>query len=262
MGLIRPLTKDNLWFPALFFRAMNLFDGIERPDEEEIYRRFRLFDEVTAAEYLGSPILFWNRIRCFVYAAARCDFHRWRVIQQNRLLHQLCRFRHWRRKSVSRYVAWGFKEPIAQVFLPQLIEHYPDLRYILVVRQPLAMASSSNQWQQRLWGPIFGIEGDSISTSLEYWHRANQRNLDLMRRLGDRGFVLRYEDLCEHPRDVIEQLRRFVSAPRVTADLAMMVQPSTRDVQRHRLDLAADALERAESLFDSLVTGPLSEVEG
>jgi len=163
---------------------------------------------------------------------------------------------------VSRYVAWGFKEPIAQVFLPQLIEHYPDLRYILVVRQPLAMASSSNQWQQRLWGPIFGIEGDSISTSLEYWHRANQRNLDLMRRLGDRGFVLRYEDLCEHPRDVIEQLRRFVSAPRVTADLAMMVQPSTRDVQRHRLDLAADALERAESLFDSLVTGPLSEVEG
>jgi hypothetical protein len=42
----------------------------------------------------------------------------------------------------------------------------------------------------------------------------------------------------------------------------MMVQPSTRDFQRHRRDLAADALERSESLFDSLVTGPLSAVGG
>ncbi|NWG46216.1 MAG: sulfotransferase [Alphaproteobacteria bacterium] len=111
-------------------------------------------------------------------------------------------------------LGWGFKEPNAHIFLPQLARAFPGLRYIHVMRHGLDMALSGNQQQLYNWGPLFGIDGtgaeDAPRRSLAYWVRSNQRTLDFSARaLPGRHLVLRFETLVADPRAAVDEILAF-----------------------------------------------------
>src|SRR5687768_4843438 len=59
--------------------------------------------------------------------------------------------------AATRTPVWGWKEPNSHVFLRQLIDHFPGLRYVHVVRHGLDMAYTRNKTQLEIWGDRFGV---------------------------------------------------------------------------------------------------------
>ena len=57
---------------------------------------------------------------------------------------------------------WGWKEPNTHVILERMLNSFPQLKYIHVMRNGLDMAYSSNQQQLLLWGlPLVTPSGHS-----------------------------------------------------------------------------------------------------
>lgn len=114
--------------------------------------------------------------------------------------------------------AWGWKEPNTHIFVPALLEHYPELRYIHLVRHGLDMAFSRNDTQLRLWAEHFGLavpaDDDLLAVSrLRYWSAANHRISELAQRHPDRCLVLRFEDVCREPREMAACIAEFCGLP-------------------------------------------------
>lgn len=130
------------------------------------------------------------------------------------------------RRPLSEAALWGWKEPSTHVFLPELTEHYPGMRYIHMIRHGLDMALSTNQIQIRRWSREFGLEPPrgpvSPCQSLAYWVRSNTRAMTTgTEQLGERFLLLRFEDLCDEPAAQIERVASFVG-----------VTPSAETVER------------------------------
>lgn len=129
--------------------------------------------------------------------------------------------------------AWGWKEPNAHLFLPQLIDHYPGLRFVYVARHGLDMAYSANLNQLRNFGDQFGFpfpteggpEAEAVA-QLGYWIHMTRRALDLGERLGDRFLYLRFDDVCADPEAELARLLDFtgVSPGDDLADIAAKVR--------------------------------------
>lgn len=118
--------------------------------------------------------------------------------------------------------AWGWKEPNAHLFLPQLIDHYPGLRFVYVARHGLDMAYSANLNQLRNFGDQFGFpfptNGDedldaAAVAQLGYWIHMTDRALELGERLGDRFLYLRFDDVCAEPERELRRLLEFTGVP-------------------------------------------------
>lgn len=112
--------------------------------------------------------------------------------------------------------AWGWKEPNSHLFLPQLVDHYPGLRFVYVARHGLDMAYSDNKNQLRNFGDQFGFpfpEGEGADAEavaqLDYWIHMTGRALELGERLGARFLYLRFDDLCAHPEAELRRLLEF-----------------------------------------------------
>ncbi len=112
--------------------------------------------------------------------------------------------------------AWGWKEPNSHLFLPQLIGHYPGLRFVYVARHGLDMAYSDNKNQLRNFGDQFGFpfpEGAGTDAEavaqLGYWIHMTERAVALGERLGDRFLYLRFDDLCAEPEAELRRLLEF-----------------------------------------------------
>jgi hypothetical protein len=113
----------------------------------------------------------------------------------------------------SRHIGWGWKEPNSWLFLRHLQDHFPDLRYIHTIRHGLDMAYSSNQNQAYNWGRLVGLEACQQVTpeySLRYWLRANRKALEMAEPLGDRFYLLHYDDFCLNPAEGIGALIDFL----------------------------------------------------
>lgn len=130
------------------------------------------------------------------------------------------------RPERRRAPAWGWKEPNSHLFLPQLIAHYPGLRFVYVARHGLDMAYSDNKNQLRNFGDQFGFpfptqggaDAEAVA-QLGYWIHMTERAFTLGEELGDRFLYLRFEDLCADPEGELRRLLNFAGlAP--GADLA------------------------------------------
>jgi hypothetical protein len=121
---------------------------------------------------------------------------------------------------------WGWKEPNSHVLLPQLIEHFPGLRYVHVVRHGLDMAYTRNKTQLEVWGAHFGIpmpedEASRASAQLDLWIATTKRAIDLGEPLGERFMLMRYEELCREPE---RELRRLVDLAGLDVDAAALAR--------------------------------------
>ncbi|MEO0370781.1 MAG: sulfotransferase [Pseudomonadota bacterium] len=126
---------------------------------------------------------------------------------------------------------WGWKEPNTHIMLDRLAVAFPNMRYVHVVRNGLSMAFSSNQNQPRLWGnALYGLPAGRTDPrhSLKHWCRANQRALKISKTMKGRFFLLNFDDLCQCPGPVLEQLVDFlgieVDAPKMR-ELEALIRP-------------------------------------
>ncbi|MDD5123606.1 sulfotransferase [Methylovulum sp.] len=112
------------------------------------------------------------------------------------------------------YRGWGWKAPPNFFILEHLNDHFPDLRYIHVIRHGLDMAFSENQNQLKNWGFYFDIDADELSlpqASLRYWIEANKFAINLGQNfLQDRFYLLRFDKLCMEPQRVVAELAKFL----------------------------------------------------
>ena len=122
---------------------------------------------------------------------------------------------------------WGWKEPNTHVFLPQLIDHFPGLRYVYVVRHGLDMAYARNKTQLRNWGAPFGVsvpEDDpdaEPSAQLDFWIAMTRRAVDLGGVLGERFLLMRHDELCREPE---RELRRLFDLAGLEVDAGTLTR--------------------------------------
>lgn len=116
--------------------------------------------------------------------------------------------------------AWGWKEPNSHLFLPQLIDHFADVRFVYVARHGLDMAYSENKNQLRNFGDQFGFpfpaDGGTDAAAvaqLAYWIHMTDRALELGERLDDRFLYLRFDDVCADPPGELRRLLDFAGVP-------------------------------------------------
>lgn len=99
---------------------------------------------------------------------------------------------------------WGWKAPNSHVIMKELFEVYPNMKYIMVVRNGLDMAYSDNQGQLKLWGPVLFDKKElhkgwdkSPRLSLKYWCMVHKRILQDSK--GKNFLWLDYDKLCMDP---------------------------------------------------------------
>ena len=90
--------------------------------------------------------------------------------------------------------------------------HFPDIRYIHIIRNGLDMAFSENSNQLKNWGFYFGIEASSSPVSmLKYWIDANKYAISKGRTLlWDKFHLLNYDSLITNSKEVNEELCSFL----------------------------------------------------
>ena len=150
---------------------------------------------------------------------------------------------------------WGWKEPNSHIFLPALLAHFPNLKYIHMVRNGLDMAYSNNQQQRQQWKNCLHIykpydvahhqkddKGDAIKhqpvwQSLNYWISANLRAIDIGRSMPNNNFLLvNYENLCYNPVAESSKIAKFLNTEITAFDLqqyAANIAPAST-IGRHK----------------------------
>lgn len=125
---------------------------------------------------------------------------------------------------------WGWKEPNTHIVIDRLFGAIPALKYIHVIRNGLDMAHSANQNQPRLWGSHF-LGGDPLKAisprySLKYWC-AVQRHIIHMasdEAIKERFILLNYDDLCQYPAKVIENILAFLNVEIMVSEKRRLVE--------------------------------------
>jgi hypothetical protein len=115
-------------------------------------------------------------------------------------------------KGFKENMLWGWKEPNSHLFLDKLINIYPNMKYIHVVRNGLDMAHSNNQGQLNSWGKH--IIGEDIEYtpfySLKYWASVHKRVMDVGQALGKNFLMLSYDEFCSKPNEGLEKISEFM----------------------------------------------------
>jgi len=224
LGLARASTRDNVAFAALFFRAPELFDVSDPVRVAEIERRLNQFDTVMFDGFRSRPAMLMSRVANINYVYRHCKFGERPFAMQRAFFAKMLGPKAWAVCDPSDYLGWGFKEPVCHLLLPSLAAHYPGLRFILVLRNGIDVASRSNQAQARIWGPVFGLSPTTPGGCLKFWLRANQFSISNGERLlGRRAHVLCYDRLCESPHDTITALATFLGTKVSAPDMASIV---------------------------------------
>jgi hypothetical protein len=97
---------------------------------------------------------------------------------------------------------WGDKTPFHVWHLDLALRMFPDATVIGIVRHPGATASSLERRFRRL-----------THDSLRHWANSTQKLLCECMDLGDRGLVLRYEELVSEPERVMRALLERIGEP-------------------------------------------------
>jgi len=188
MGDMLNEPNDNLWFTLLFRRPS--LKKIKSTEEQlqwlEIFRKKMMNEKLSFMEKL--------KVR-----AAAFEF----------IFKKYIRGKDWfslplkisksirRNGNDSDLNYWGWKEPNTHIYISLLAKKFPDIKYLLVMRNGLDMAFSNNQIQLRNFGSHYGVSGFSPADSLQYWILANKKAIERGEKLLGKNFkVLRLEDLC------------------------------------------------------------------
>lgn len=117
---------------------------------------------------------------------------------------------------------WGWKEPNSHIIMNSLHELYPSMKFIMVVRNGLDMAYSTNQQQLRLWGPSF-LPKEYVSfdkyhhikytpkVSLKYWRIIHEKIIQESKSRNDHFLMINYDEMCLNPEKGLAKLFNFLN---------------------------------------------------
>jgi hypothetical protein len=140
-------ANDNLWFTLLFKRPRWFLKNKNNP--EEILQYCNVFERIMKGEYLSS-----RDYLLIIKAAFDISSHGHNVSGTGKGLWPFKRvFTILINKNynINSFRGYGWKEPNTHVFLPFIVKHFKNIRYIHVIRNGLDMAFSSNQNQLYNW---------------------------------------------------------------------------------------------------------------
>jgi hypothetical protein len=112
---------------------------------------------------------------------------------------------------------WGWKNPRSLWLVPFLVNRFPKLKFIHMIRDARDMMLSENIYFLRqnghwLLGPDWWRNPEAAQ--LELWRRSNKRAVDFAQKyLEDRYYMVRYEDLCQKPSETVSGLMNFLGSP-------------------------------------------------
>ena len=115
--------------------------------------------------------------------------------------------------STANYVKWGFKLPGAILCLNSLIDSFPGIKIVHMVRDGRDMAFGKNQVLVLFYADLFGLDRKySAENSFAFWSRVNRWAYDLCKKrlVEDQYHVMRFEDICLQPKREIDRLLAFV----------------------------------------------------
>ena len=194
--------NDNLWFTLLFRRPWLLNDENEKQQLKlsEIFRKRMFNEKISFSEKLKV------RIAEFEFVLKKYIRSKDWYSLPNKISKSLRSFS----STDSEKKYWGWKEPNSHIYISLLAKKFPEMKFLLVMRNGLDMAFSSNQIQLRNFGNHFGLKGNSPADSLEYWIRANTKAIDTGKKLlGENFKLLRLEDLCASPEKETRELLKW-----------------------------------------------------
>ncbi len=114
---------------------------------------------------------------------------------------------------------WGWKNPRSMWLLSFLVDRFPQMKFIHMIRDARDMMLSENRYFLRVYGEWFlGPEWwrNPPAAQLELWRLGNKRAVEFGERyLGDRYHMIRYEDLCQKPAETVTRLLEFLDAPKM-----------------------------------------------
>jgi len=209
---------DNLWFTLLFKRPKWFL-------KNHIANSSQIFTAVTIFEKLmfGDKSLTQTEFLILLKAAVEWSIfgnHFGGIGSSGRGMWSFKRLHRMflsNKLNQNSYNGWGWKEPNTHIYLQYLIDYFPDMKFIHVMRNGLDMAFSRNQTQLNNWGSYFGIDIKSAANalpqlSLEYWVLANEQTIRVGAQLAPQRFLLiNYEKLCLNPKIEILRLLDFLT---------------------------------------------------
>ncbi len=204
MGYDLNRSSDNLLFTYLFKRPIRhapyLKENKPRSDALfALHEKLFLRNARLTLKELGLVVQAGRDHVAGPYYGRRWILERWQKMM-------------WLEKSVNFAKGWGWKEPHSMFFLRGVTGYYPQLKFILVLRDGLDMAFSKNVQQFRYWSFAYDIDGaqSSVENRFEFWYRSNLDVIRFGRTQMDANFlVLKFEDLCMKPKETISQLLQF-----------------------------------------------------
>lgn len=116
------------------------------------------------------------------------------------------------RDSITGHKYWGWKEPNSHIFLDRLVNSFPGMKYIHVMRNGLDMAFSRNQRQLQNWGGRLLNSKVELTPyySLKFWCAVHKRIIQIGSRLDGRFLLLNYDAFCSSPEPEITRLLEFL----------------------------------------------------
>jgi len=124
-----------------------------------------------------------------------------------------------RRGIPSLKAPWGWKNPRTMWLLPFLVDRFPEMKFVHMIRDARDMMLSENRYflrQHGYWilGPDWWRNPETAQLAL--WRLGNKRAVEFGQQyLGDRYHMLRYEDLCQKPAETVARLLEFLEAPKM-----------------------------------------------
>ncbi len=112
---------------------------------------------------------------------------------------------------------WGWKNPRSVWLIPFLVNRFPELKFVHMIRDARDMMLSENiyflrQFGHWLLGPDWWRNPEAAQ--LQLWRLSNKRAVEFAQKyLKDRYYMVRYEDLCQKPAETVRGLMQFLSAP-------------------------------------------------
>src|SRR5439155_21662541 len=128
--------------------------------------------------------------------------------QFERMIHLHCR------GISSPDARWGWKNPRSLWLVPFLVERFPELKFVHMVRDARDIMLSENIYFLRqnghwLLGPDWWQNLEAAA--LELWRTSIKRALEFaLHDLKDRYHKVRYEDLCQRPAETVTRLLEFL----------------------------------------------------
>ena len=118
-------------------------------------------------------------------------------------------------KEISRDI-WGWKEPNTQIYVNEIFNLFPNLKYIHVLRNGLDMAFSNNKQQLNNWGWKYQIylngnesENELAVKQLDYWIESTKDAIANSKGFENRFLMVKHSEFCQNPQQEIDRILQF-----------------------------------------------------